>query len=110
MSEKNEARRDGAKLQRNSGRGDFAKGDAKWRGFLVDYKEYPKGFRLDLDAWAKVCTDTYRVDHSLMPLLKVILGEGRDKVRLNVIAHDDLEALLDIIDHLQKRVEDLENE
>ena len=39
MSERSEVKRDGAKAQKNSGRGDYQKGDAKWKQFLVDYKE-----------------------------------------------------------------------
>jgi len=37
MSERSEVKRDGAKAQKNSGRGDYQKGDAKWNQFLVDY-------------------------------------------------------------------------
>ena len=40
MSEKSEAKRDGAKQQKNSGRGNYQKGDAQWNDFVVDYKEY----------------------------------------------------------------------
>jgi len=40
MSERGEAKRDGAKAQKNSGRGDYQKGDAQWHDFVVDYKEY----------------------------------------------------------------------
>ena len=42
MSERSEAKRDGAKQQKNSGRGDYLKGDAIWNGFVVDYKETGK--------------------------------------------------------------------
>ena len=42
MSERSEVKRDGAKAQKNSGRGDYQKGDAKWKKFVVDYKEYAK--------------------------------------------------------------------
>ena len=31
MSERSEVKRDGAKAQKNSGRGDYQKGDAKWK-------------------------------------------------------------------------------
>jgi len=34
MSERGEAKRDGAKQQKNSGRGDYQKGDATWRSFV----------------------------------------------------------------------------
>ena len=35
MSERSEAKRDGAKQQKNSGRGDYQKGDAQWRDFEI---------------------------------------------------------------------------
>ncbi len=35
MSERSEVKRDGAKAQKNSGRGDYQKGDAKWNQFLT---------------------------------------------------------------------------
>jgi hypothetical protein len=37
MSERGEAKRDGAKLHKNSGR-NTTKGDATWNEFVVDYK------------------------------------------------------------------------
>ena len=46
MSERSEVKRDGAKAQKNSGRGDYQKGDAKWKQFLVDYKEASASFAL----------------------------------------------------------------
>ena len=46
MSERAEVRRDGAKAQKNSGRGDYQKGDAQWKQFLVDYKEAGVSFTL----------------------------------------------------------------
>ena len=36
MSEKSEVKRDGAKAQKNSGRGDYQKGDAKWNKVLEE--------------------------------------------------------------------------
>ena len=38
MTERGEAKRDGAKQQKNSGRGQYQKGDAQWNQFVVDYK------------------------------------------------------------------------
>jgi hypothetical protein len=102
MSEKAEIKRDGAKAQKNSGRGKIQKGDAIWNGFLVDYKEYPKGFALNKDVWAKVCTDASKSGRSLSPALKVILGEGNEKVRLGVIEWSVLEQLLDAEDRYQE--------
>ena len=34
MSERSEAKRDGAKQQKNSGRGDYQKGDAIWKALV----------------------------------------------------------------------------
>lgn len=95
LSEKGEIKRDGAKAQKNSGRGIFQKGDAIWKGFLVDYKEYPKGYRITPDNWAKVCTDTFRSGRSLFPALKIIMGEGPQKTRLAVIEWSRLEELME---------------
>ena len=94
MSEANEIKRDGAKAQKNSGRGQYQKGDAKWHQFVVDYKETAKSVSLNKDMWAKICTDTFRVDRNMHPLLKIIIGEGSSKVRLAVVEWDILEELV----------------
>ena len=85
MSERGEAKRDGAKQQKNSGRGDYQKGDAVWHSFVVDYKEYSKSISISQSIWAKICTDTFKVSRDKYPLLKLILGEGNRKTRLAVI-------------------------
>ena len=85
MSERGEAKRDGAKLQKNSGRGQYQKGDATWRSFVVDYKEYEKSISITIEIWAKVCTDTFKVSRKKFPVLKLILGKNNDKTRLAVI-------------------------
>ena len=85
MSEASEAKRDGARLQSNSGRGQYQKGDAKVDIFTVDYKEYKQSFGLSRSVWAKVCTDAMRNGQS-EPALKIILGEGNEKTRLWVVA------------------------
>ena len=46
LSEKGESIRDGSKLQKNSGRGDYSKGDATRKKFVVDYKEYSSSISL----------------------------------------------------------------
>ncbi len=46
MSERGEVKRDNAKAQKNSGRGQYQKGDAKWKQFVVDYKEAGTSFNL----------------------------------------------------------------
>lgn len=94
MSERGEIKRDGAKAQKNSGRGLYQKGDAKWHNFVVDYKEASKSFTLNKDVWAKVCTDTFKVSRNMHPALKIILGED-SKVRLGIIEWAMLEELIE---------------
>ncbi len=93
MSERSEVKRDGAKAQKNSGRGDYQKGDAKWYQFVVDYKETKSSFNLNKDVWAKICTDTFKVNRNMYPALKVIIGED-SKVRLAIIEWAVLEELV----------------
>lgn len=86
MTERGEAKRDGAKLQKNSGRGQYQKGDAIYHDFVLDYKEYSTSISLSKTMWAKICTDTFKVSREKYPLLKAILGgAGEQKVRLAVI-------------------------
>mgnify|MGYP003335730536 CR=1 FL=1 len=85
MSERGEAKRDKAKQQKNSGRGKIQKGDATWNGFVVDYKEYAKSISVSEEIWAKICTDTFKVNRSYHPLLKLVLGQGSSKTRLAVV-------------------------
>lgn len=96
MSEKSESRRDGAKLQKNSGRGQYQKSDAKLGDLSIDYKEHSKSFSISRDVWGKVCTDAAKNGLDYNPVIKVILGEGMNKVRLAVIAWDYLEYLKEI--------------
>lgn len=93
MSERAEVKRDGAKAQKNSGRGDYQKGDAQWKKFLVDYKEAGKSFTLNKDNWAKICTDTFKVSRDMHPALKIIIG-SESKVRLGIIEWSILEELI----------------
>ena len=83
--ERGEAKRDGAKQQKNSGRGAYQKGDAIWGSFVVDYKHYEKSISISKSIWAKICTDTFKVDRNKYPVLKLILGSGANKTRLAVI-------------------------
>lgn len=85
MSERGEAKRDGAKQQKNSGRGQYQKGDAQWKSFVVDYKEYESSISVSKKIWAKICTDTFKVSRDKYPVLKLILGKDNDKLRLAVI-------------------------
>lgn len=93
MSERSEVKRDGAKAQKNSGRGHYQKGDAKWKQFLVDYKETKSSFNLNKVVWAKICTDTFKVSRDMHPALKIIIGED-PKVRLGIIEWSILEDLI----------------
>ena len=94
MSERSEIKRDGAKGQKNSGRGDYQKGDAQWHNFVVDYKEYEKSISISQTIWAKICTDTFKVSRDKYPVLKLILG-GERKTRLAVIEWSLLEQLVE---------------
>jgi hypothetical protein len=95
VSEANEIKRDSAKAQKNSGRGQYQKGDAKWHNFVVDYKETAKSVSVNKEMWAKICTDTFRVDRNMHPLLKLIIGQGSSKVRLAVVEWEILEELVE---------------
>ena len=95
MPEEIEIKRDGAKAQKNSGRGQYQKGDAIMPPFLVDYKEAAKSFNLNKTVWAKICTDTFKVSRELYPCLKIIIGEGNEKVRLAIIEWSYLQDLID---------------
>lgn len=90
MSEQSEAKRDGSKLQKNSGRGQYQKGDARLDIFTIDYKESNKSFTLNKKNWGKVCMDAWK-NGNTEPALKVILGEGNDKTRLWVVAEPIIE-------------------
>ena len=99
MSERSEAARIGAKLQKNSGRGKIQKGDMTLEAgnyrFVIDSKEYTKSFGISQTTWGKICTDTMKVDRTATPMLYLILGEGANKVRLAVIEYEVLEDLID---------------
>ena len=96
MSERAEAKRDGAKQQKNSGRGQYQKGDAKWYNFVVDYKETGSSVNLNKDMWAKICTDTFKVNRNMHPALKIIIGEDNSKIRLAVVEWSVLEELVKV--------------
>jgi len=88
LSEKSEAKRDGARLTKNSGRGHYQKGDALLDGKVtLDYKEYAKSYSISRDSWSKICMDAMRNGHTI-PALKLVLGEGDSKTRLFVISED----------------------
>lgn len=95
MSERGEIKRDGAKGQKNSGRGAYQKGDATWHDFVVDYKEYEKSISISKAIWSKICTDTFKVSRDKYPVLKLILGSEGSKTRLAVIEWALLEQLVE---------------
>lgn len=92
MSEKEEVKRDGAKAQKNSGRGYIQKGDAILGPFCVDYKEYEKSFSLSKTVWAKANTDAWKMRK--VPALKVILGDER-ALRLFVVEEKMFKEMLE---------------
>lgn len=92
MSEKAELKRAGLKAHKNSGRG-AVKADGSDENFVVDVKEYSKSFAINQDNWAKIVTDTLRVDRSKNPALMLVIGEGNKKVRLAVIEWEVFEEL-----------------
>lgn len=94
MSERGEAKRIGARQHKNSGR-NYTKGDASWRNYVLDFKEYSKSISINQEVWAKVVTDCMKVDKSKSPALALVLGEGSKKVRLAVIEWSEFERLVD---------------
>ena len=94
LSERSEVKRDGAKAQKNSGRGEYQKGDAQWKQFVVDYKEASSSFTLNKQVWSKICTDTFKVNRDMHPALKIIIG-NESKVRLGIIEWTVLEELIE---------------
>lgn len=83
-------------MQPNSGRGKIAKGDATSEVFVIDYKEAGKSFTMSRKVWAKVCTDTYKVDKDKHPQVRVIMGEEPPKVRLSVIESSLLDEMEEV--------------
>jgi len=92
MSERGESKRIGAKQHKNSGR-NTQKGDATWENFTVDFKEYPKGFTVNQDNWAKAVTDAMKNKND--PAIFVVLGEDSRKTRLAIIELSLLEQLIE---------------
>jgi hypothetical protein len=92
MSERSESKRIGAKQHKNSGR-NTKKGDATWENFTVDFKEYPKGFTVNQDNWAKAVTDAMRNGND--PAIFVVLGEDNIKTRLAIIELSLLEQIME---------------
>ncbi len=104
MTERSEAKADGARLQANSGRGKHRKADATMSGtiakYVVDYKEYAKGFRLTPEIWAKLNTDAWQVDTQAEGILKLVIGTDTP-IRVAVVDWDHFMALNQEITELQ---------
>ena len=92
MSERGELKRIGAKPHKNSGRGKV-KADGSLDDFVVDVKEYGKSYSVSQDSWAKIVSDTMKVDRKKSPVLMVVLGKGNKKVRLAIIEWELFEQL-----------------
>lgn len=97
MSEASEAKRDGASLQPNSGRGQHKKGDAILYPFIIDYKEYSSSFSVSISNWAKLSKDAI-IKGKIQPAFKLVLGKEADKkVRLWVISDEMFHEMLEAI-------------
>lgn len=93
-TEASELKRMGAKVHKNSGRG-MIKGDGSLEEFVVDVKEYNKSYSISVDNWAKICTDTMKVDKSKSPMLQLVLTDEGKTIRLSVVEWSILEELLE---------------
>lgn len=91
MTERGEASRINAKLHKNSGR-NYTKGDASWNQYVLDFKEFTKSFSITQNVWAKVVTDTLKVDRQKSPAICLILD---GKTRLAIIEWSEFERLVE---------------
>lgn len=87
--EKKEAKKDGAQLVPNSGRGKL-KGDAMLPGYLIDYKFNSKSFTLNLAAWEKHSKDAWKQGHR-DPMIIIKFGNDR---KVAIIDYDVIKELL----------------
>lgn len=93
-TERAEIIRDGGKPQKNSGRGQIQKGDAKLEPFIYDVKEYSKSFDISRSVWVKTTSDA--IKGGMEPALKLVIGdEGEVKIRLWVISDDMFHQMLE---------------
>ena len=91
MSERGELKRIGARQHKNSGR-NTKKADGSLDEYVIDVKEYSKSFSVTQDVWAKIVTDTLKVDKNKSPVIMLVLGEQK-KVRLAIIEWNEFEEL-----------------
>lgn len=97
MTESKQIARDGAKPQKNSGRGWIQKGDATKGPFLVDYKEYSESFGVSRKNWAKLQSDAFKAQQR-QPAFRLILGDAdnpNDRLRLWVIGDAMFDEMLE---------------
>lgn len=94
MSERSELKRIGATPHKNSGRG-MKKADGSLDNYVVDVKEYSKSFSVTRDVWAKIVTDTLKVDPNKSPVIMLVLGDTH-KTRLAIIEWNEFEELREI--------------
>jgi hypothetical protein len=94
MSERGELKRIGATPHKNSGRG-MKKADGSLDNYVVDVKEYSKSFSVTRDVWAKIVTDTLKVDPNKSPVIMLVLGDTH-KTRLAIIEWNEFEELREI--------------
>jgi len=93
VTERGEASRINAKLQKNSGRGRIQKGDATWKSYVLDFKEFSRSFSITQSVWAKVVTDTLKVDRKRSPAICLILD---GKTRLAIVEWSEFERLVEL--------------
>ena len=91
-NEREEAKRDGAKPVKNSGRG-FRKGDATLGDFVLDYKHNGASFTLTRKNWIKMRKDAWNSNYKY-PCISVVLGEDSD-VKVAIIDWDLFKQLID---------------
>ena len=72
--EAREAKEDGAKLVKNSGRG-MVKGDAHLGQYLIDYKFYAKQYSVSIKNWKKVKEDAINEGYKV-PVISIVLGDS----------------------------------
>src|SRR5687767_3817092 len=99
------ARRDGAELVKNSGRG-MRKGDAKYQNFKIDYKfTEAKSFTLNIDKFKSHEKDAWR--EGFEGCFVTVFDKYNEKA-IAIVDWDILKSILDDYDELKFRMEGLE--
>lgn len=98
-----QARRDGATLVKNSGRG-LRKGDARYGSFLVDYKfTEAKSYALNFKAFAKHELDSFKEGYQA-----VVVAIPEEGPPIAMIDWNYLMQMVDELEELRFRMEGLE--